>query len=112
MITRKERMTKTATHNEYYADILKAAHIGNRFSAEFIALCKAEMDGGNEHLNESAAVARHTKNQISLQSWDSHGARLNSATLAAAMRARGDYPTVAGLCCLAKELMRQQIGGK
>ena len=109
MITRKDYLDKTASHADYYRDIINAAFIGPRFNDEFVAVCKFEIENGNTHLNSSEAVDSKNAKLITLGVWDCHATNINSAQINKVMRERGGYPTLGNLVCLAKELMRIQV---
>lgn len=94
MITRQDYMTGKATHREYYADVLRSAHIS--FSKEDPIVIKA-----------AASKDKHY-NDISLARWDSL-ALLNSGRLATAFKERNDFYSLAGGVCAMKEAVRQAV---
>ena len=97
MITRKDYMDHNATHREYHGQFvtnnLKAA-IDARWSPEFLAAKLAE----DEHLNN-----------IPLEQWDSFKPDVATHYVAGLVRESGDYLTMAGIVCIAKEAAKQIV---
>lgn len=95
MITRADYLAQRATYAEYYGEIIQKT--GLRCPAHLVERARASTD---PHFND---VPLHLWDQ-SMPVWPHH--------LAAAIRARGDYPTLAGWVCLMKEAARLEIADK
>jgi hypothetical protein len=92
--TRKEYMSKVCTHEQYYAQFVTE----NMKNDVIRAIGKdALMNSTDEHLND-----------IPLKKWDRLAVPA-SWYVADKMRELGDYPTLGGLVCIAKEAARQVI---
>ena len=97
MITNAQVLDGTETHADYMAEIIAEAGIKSRLSSKFLAICKAELAGGNKHLNQSSAVTLGGRSEMALNRWDARGAAINSSALSIAFKKRGSYVTQAGL---------------
>jgi len=89
--TRKQYLSKECTHAEYYSQFVTAsiiASVGRQIGVDRI---KASSD---QHLND-----------IPLKEWDR--LYLPASDLAAKMKEAGDYLTLSGHVCIAKEAARQ-----
>ena len=96
-ITLKQYMNKEFTHREYneqYVTERMMNIVENRFGAEKLATRLDE----DEHLNN-----------IPLIVWDRIGEIINCDELNKAMRANGDWTTLAGLVCVAKAAARMVV---
>ena len=90
MITRKEYMSGAATHADYYG----------QFVTERTRQAVAAAIGADKIRNSTDPHF----NDIPLHLWD----RLTTSLPAVSIRSVGDdYPTLAGLVCVAKEAARQ-----
>ncbi len=90
--TRKQYLDKECSHREYYAQFVTPGvvdRIVRRLGADRLLASQ------DEHLND-----------IPLHIWDDIPAPMGSGQ---AMRALGDYPTLAGAVCINKEAARQFI---
>jgi hypothetical protein len=93
--TRKEYMSKVCTHKQYYAQFVTE----NMKNDVIRAIGKdALMNSTDEHLND-----------IPLKKWDRLASGVVPFYVNSAMRELGDYPTLGGLVCIAKEAARQVI---
>ena len=92
MFTRKQRLANECTHSEYYAQFVTPAvtHTVLRQIGR-----DAIMESTDPHFND-----------IRLSKWDALFP-LVPANVATKIRECGDYPTLAGMVCLAKEAARQ-----
>ncbi len=93
-MTRQEYLienTRDGAHREYYGQFVDQSTINRVCRSIGKGRIKASTD---PHFND-----------IPLGTWDRLG--INSTTLQAKMKALGDYPTAAGLVCIAKEAARQ-----
>ena len=93
MFTRKQRLNNECTHREYYAQFVSGATIR-----------RVETHIGREKIINSTDP--HF-NDIPLVLWDRLCSGLVPHDLGSKMRATGDYPTLSGLVCIAKEAARQ-----
>jgi hypothetical protein len=95
MPTRKQYLDGECTLKDYYLDIADAAGLRATDKA-LLARCVAALKDGDEHLNS-----------VPLPIWDSASC---PASVAKAMRERGDYATKAGLTCLRKAVYIRAAG--
>lgn len=94
--TRKQYLDGDCTHSQYYSqfvDVAMKSRVLIRFGIDKIKAAFAE----DEHLNN-----------IPIAYWDGLAVPF-TAYAANAMRLAGDYPTLAGGVCIAKEAARQLI---
>lgn len=92
--TRLDYLEGRATHREFYAAIVKEA--GILFHGEHDIVQRA-LQSTDEHYNN-----------IPIKVWDGVAAGFSGAA-ATALRKHGDYPTLAGGVCIAKEAVRQAV---
>lgn len=93
-MTRKDRLENRCTHREYYAQFVTEdirRMVVDRFGMDRL------QRSTDPHLND-----------IPLQHWDALGVPF-PRHIAEWMRAEGDFPTMAGWVCIAKEAARQAI---
>lgn len=94
MMTRQDMMNASdsaAAHRAYYGEIADKVG-GFRFSPDMVQRARQALANGDVHLNT-----------IPLRQWDSLVPTLRGAT--AALKARGDYLTLATGVCILKEAM-------
>lgn len=95
----ERREIREAAHRTYYGqfvtDSVRAAVLA-RFSVATL----------REAFREDSAF---NTSATPLPAWDQIAAQISTRALGDAMRERGDYPTMGGLVCLAKEAARQII---
>jgi hypothetical protein len=84
-------MNNRCTHRQYYAQFV-TEEMKSRL-VQYIGLDRL-LESKDEHLND-----------ISLRTWD----LFIAGPLAISLRSVGDYPTIAGNVCIAKEAARQII---
>lgn len=93
MITRAEYLNNECNHRQYYS----------QFVSKYVKIIVSNLIGVDK--------LRQSKdpyfNDIPLSLWDMCGKCFNSGTITKQMRSCGDYTTVAGLVCIAKEAARQ-----
>lgn len=98
MITRDQYMNGSATHSEYYSDLVREIEASDGL---FDLPCSvdrvAEAFKKDPHLNT-----------IPLRHWDQF-ATIQSGRMVAALKARGDSYTLAGGVCILKEAARLRI---
>lgn len=92
MFTRKDYLEGRCDHRAYYAQFVSAG----------VRQCVAQSIG----VKCIRASADPYFNDIPLPRWDSVFQPI-PAGIASALRAAGDYPTLAGAVCIAKEAARQ-----
>ena len=101
MITRKnylDRCREPGAFAAYYGEIIDEAGGPKAFIPRLpvpLARIREALEAGDVHLNK-----------IPLYSWDAKALPV-PAKVAAAMRARGDCPTLAGAVCVLKEAARR-----
>lgn len=101
MMTRADYLASSTdpdAFSRYYGEIIDAAGGPEAFRPRLpvpLAEIRAALAAGDKHLNT-----------ISLHAWDMHAAPV-PARVAAAMRERGDYPTLGGAVCVLKEAARR-----
>ena len=97
MKTRKDYMDHKVTHREYHAqfvtDRLKRVIAGRWFP---------------QHLTEKYKEDEHLNN-IPLAQWDSFKPYVATQYIAGLVKDAGDYLTMAGIVCIAKEAAKQII---
>lgn len=94
MKSRKEYLAKQCTHAEYYGQFVDSgikARVTNSIGMDRL------LKSTDKHLND-----------IPLKEWD-RLIPIFPAHIGQAMRDAGDYPTLAGAVCIAKEAARQLI---
>ena len=94
--TRKQYLDKECTHRQYYAQFVTDQAKG------FVRLC-ITMDALLKSEDEDGCF-----NDIPLRKWDLY-ADPCPAYLGDLLRAAGDYPTLSGMVCIAKEAARQLL---
>jgi len=92
MFTRQQYLNKECTYEQYYLEIADEA--GYNPPAQLVKLCKSSK---NEHYND-----------VPLATFDAY-AKTCSAKVDEAFRARGDYPTIAGMVSLMKLTIRRKL---
>jgi hypothetical protein len=93
MFYRHQYLTGEASHFQYYA----------QFASEYVKQV-VEMVIGQDRISKSRD--EHL-NDIPLEIWDRIGRIILTSKLDAKMRSLGDYPTLAGLVCIAKNAAKQ-----
>jgi hypothetical protein len=91
--TRQQYFNKECSHREYYAQFVS---IGTKNRVLRLIGLENLQASKDEHLND-----------IPLSKWDSVFAGGAPFEINSAMRAAGDFPTMAGLVCIAKEAAHQ-----
>ena len=94
MLTRKIYLAHDCTHREYYGSIV--AEIGLEFQYDS-PLLKLARNSTDEHYNN-----------IPMERIDSMGFMIHPKAKTA-LESRGDFLSLAGLCCIVKEALRQAI---
>lgn len=97
--TRADYLAGRATHRKFYGAIVREAGIRFRADDPLVVKSKAALEAGDEHLNKVQGMT--------LGSWDAIG--LSFLGVDRILREHGDYLTLSGACCLAKEAVRQAI---
>lgn len=95
--TRADYLAGRATHREFYGAIVR--EVGIRFRADdpLVVKCRAALEAGDEHFNKVQVMAK----------WDAIAASFIGTNRI--LREHGDYLTLAGGVCIAKEAIRQAI---
>jgi len=93
MIQRKDYLDGKATHRQYYGQFARG---GCKFLVLQVVSKEEILSSKDEHLND-----------IPLPKWDRVFANGCPFWLNTLLKRAGDYPTQAGLVCIAKEAARQ-----
>lgn len=98
MKTRKDYLEKRATHSEYYGQFVTPG-----------VLATVKQYIGEKEIKQSKD--KHF-NDIPLAKWDAFSQHSSFKLLGGKMREAGDYLTLSGIVCVAKEAARQIAGRK
>lgn len=95
MKTRKQYLDKECTYNEYYEQFVTGPI---RYHVESCIGKDRILASQDKNLND-----------IPLAEWDAAAKSFPASNIDRDMRAAGDYPTLAGLVCIAKTAARELI---
>ncbi len=100
-MTRKDYMDGKVTHEEYYSSVAKAAGINLR-GWDMLPRIKESLAKGDHHLN-------HVKG-YGLHAWDAMAISAKP-NISPAFKAHGDFWSLAGGVCVAKQAAREAAEG-
>jgi hypothetical protein len=109
MITRKDYMSKKATHSEYYREVINASGFKLNFPDKAMQVYKEELANGNKHLNPCDGMSNNNRIYTRLSYWDNMAELHWFDGVSNELKKRGTYLTSANMVCVLKEAVRMEL---